>query len=242
MNRKRTALIGLILFSLWSGMQHTVSSQSTGYPKVVVDSREITLVPEDTSTLLSSTPIFDSDATLSSLLDSDDTLFWEAIGSYDSALEPTSGVSAFGIVQINESGFFQQVVGLSEGNDSLLWVSELDYPGTTNFSIVGSSAVDFFVDDGRYWGLCEEIVILPGSLVGENHEIVWRFRFHLVAESERWVLLLDSTGSILRAQSEALPCPTCCQYTDLLVIVLASIAVASLGILIWAKIVRESSG
>ncbi len=97
------------------------------------------------------------------------------------------------------------------------------------------SAVDFFVEDKRYWELCGEVLVLPGSVVGLNKRSVWRFRFHVVAESERWTILLDSTGTILEIDSETLPFEICYQDGNLAVILIASVGVTCVGLLIWIK-------
>jgi hypothetical protein len=226
-------ILSLLLIIVLPG---SARSQVTNYPRLVVDHREITLVPEDTDSLLQQTSVFADDTKLASLLKSNDTLFWEALGPLNSSLQQDDSVSSFAIVQINSSGFHEYLVGLSSDNQSLLWMTELSSGVSADFSEVAVSAVDYFADDGRYWGLCEEILVLPGSCVGMSEPVVWRFQFHLVAESERWVLLLDSAGTILETDSEALPCETCCQGRDVAMILIASVSVASVGLLIWAKV------
>ncbi|MCK4484687.1 MAG: hypothetical protein KAU89_07670 [Candidatus Thorarchaeota archaeon] len=193
-----------------------VAAQDSDYPVVVVNYRELRLAPEDLTALTAISPQFTSNHALSELLADNDTLFWEPLGGSDRDLSANSSVSSFAVVQINETGFYETIIGLSPDNQTLEWVTFLNSSVSANFSTIAIAATDFFVDDGRYWGLCEEIVVLPGHLVGLDVDYVWRLAFHLMAESERWALLLESSGFILDTQYSQIPCQTCYDYSLLI--------------------------
>ncbi|MGY5875422.1 MAG: hypothetical protein RTU30_06730 [Candidatus Thorarchaeota archaeon] len=179
------------------------------YPVVYVDFVELRLVPEDITDLVSSIPLFTTDPTLALLLTENDTLFWEGLGQTGMDLSQNDSVSTIAIIQLNESGFFQTLVGLSLDNDSVLWTQVLDIPATGNFSVVTNDTVQFFVDQDKYWGLCEEIVLLPAHLNPHDVDIVWRFTFHLVEDSERWVLYVDTAGQVVDSHVTTIPCESC---------------------------------
>jgi len=190
-----------------------VAAQDSDYPVVVVDYRELRLVPEDLTALTAISPQFTNNHALSDLLADNDTLFWEPLGGSDRDLSTNSSVSSFAVIQINETGFYETIIGLRPDNQTLEWVAFLNSSVSANFSTIVVAATDFFAEDGRYWGLCEEIVVLPGHLVGFDVDYVWRLIFHLVAESERWALLLESSGFILDTQYSQIPCQTCYDYS-----------------------------
>ena len=210
---KRQAIIAAALVLL---IAVPVAAQDSDYPVVVVDYRELRLAPEDLTALTAISPQFTSNHALSELLLDNDTLFWEPLGGSDRDLSPNSSVSSFAVVQINETGFYETIIGLSPDNQTLEWVASLNSSVSANFSDIVIAATGFFVDDGRYWGLCEEIVVLPGHLVGFDVDHVWRLAFHLVAESERWTLFIESSGQILDTQFSQLPCQTCYDYSLLI--------------------------
>jgi len=211
-----------------------VSAQSTDYPVITVGYRELRLSPEDLFQLTVSVPLFASEPTLTSIVSDNDTVFWEALGPTGQGLTLNESVSTFALVQMNHTGFFQFLAGLTPDNITLQWAVYLNDSITGNFSTVVTAATDFFAEDGHYWGLCEELVVLPGSLVGQSINIVWRARFHLVAESEEWTLLLDSSGGILDTYSEKLPCKACADYT-VPVVVGVSVAVLAILSLLYLK-------
>ena len=155
---------------------------------VVVNYRELRLAPEDLTALTAISPQFTSNHALSELLADNDTLFWEPLGGSDRDLSANSSVSSFAVVQINETGFYETIIGLSPDNQTLEWVASLNSSVSANLSTIVVAATDFFTEDGRYWGLCEEIVVLPGHLVGIDVDYVWMLTFHLIAESERWTV------------------------------------------------------
>ncbi len=155
---------------------------------VVVNYRELRLAPEDLTALTAISPQFTSNHALSELLSDNDTLFWEPLGGSDRDLSANSSVSSFAVVQINETGFYETIICLSPDNQTLEWVVSVNSSVSANFSTIVIAATDFFVDDGRYWGFCEEIVVLPGHLMGRDVNYVWKLTFHLVAESERWTI------------------------------------------------------
>jgi len=193
-----------------------VAAQDSDYPVVVIDYRELRFAPEDLTALTAVSPQFTSNQGLSDLLSDNDTLFWEPLGGSDRNLSPNSSVSSFAVVQINETGFYETIIGFSPDNQTLEWIASLNSSVSANFSTIAIAATDFFVDDGRYWGFCEEIVVLPGHLVGFDVNHVWRLIFHLVAESERWTLFIESSGQILDTQHSQLPCQTCYDYSLLI--------------------------
>jgi len=212
-----------------------VTAQGSDYPVIVVNYRELRLAPEDLTALTAISPQIASNQALSKLLADNDTLFWEPLGGSDRNLSANSSVSSFAVVQINETGFYETIIGFSPDNQTLEWVVSLNSSVSANFSTIVIAATDFFVDDGRYWGLCEEIVVLPGHLVGFDVDYVWRLAFHLTAESERWTLLLESSGFILDTQYSQIPCQTCYDYS--LLIAGASIVTA---VVVFALIIMRT--
>jgi hypothetical protein len=109
----------------------------------------------------------------------------------------------------------------------------IDINISCNFSVVVESATDFFADDEHYWGLCEEIMVVPGTLVSQSETHVWRFKFHLVAEGERWVLLLSTSGELLHSVVENIPCQECTDWTTIIIISSLLGAVGIFAILIY---------
>lgn len=202
---------------------------------VRVGYRELHIVPERTDGLVLQYRPFSSDPVLNELVTDNDTLFWEGIGQYNANLTPDTTASTFSIVQINETGFYQTNIGLSTDNQTLLWVSHLDSAITSNFSIVVENATDFFANDNRYWGLSEEIIVLPGSLVDQVEHYVWRFVFHLVAEGEQWTLLLSSSGDILSLSAADIPCSDCTDWTSIIILGSLISSVVIFGVLIYAN-------
>ena len=213
-----------------------VAAQDSDYPVVVINYRELRLASEDLTALTAISPQFTSNRALSELLSDNDTLFWEPLGGSDRNLSANSSVSSFAVVQINETGFYETIIGLSPDNQTLEWVAFLNSSVSANFSTIVIAATDFFVDDGRYWGLCEEIVVLPGHFVGLDVDHVWRLIFHLVAESEMWTLFIESSGQILDTQHSQLPCETCYDYSLLIAgaAIVTAVAVFALAI-VWTR-------
>jgi len=213
-----------------------VAAQDSDYPVVVINYRELRLAPEDMTALTAISSQFTSNHALSDLLADNDTLFWEPLGTSGRDLSANSSVNSFAVVQINETGFYETIIGLSLNNQTLEWIASLNSSVSANFSIIVVAATDFFVDDGRYWGFCEEIVVLPGHLVGLEVDHVWRLIFHLVAESERWTLFIESSGQILDTQHSQLPCETCYDYSLLIAgaAIVTAVAVFALAI-VWTR-------
>ena len=166
-------------------------------------------------------PVFVSEAILVHLLSDNNTLFWEAIGHFGEIFDSNSSVSTFVLVQINNTGFNEFLVGLSLDNTTLRWVTGLNSSITADFGTIVQAATGFFMNRGHYWGLCEELIVLPGSLVGQSQDIVWRARFHQIAESERWTLLLDSSGHVLSTDFTSLPCSSCSDSSLIFVLVVS---------------------
>jgi len=202
--------------------------------------RELQIVPEGTDGLVSEYDPFSSNTFLNELVTNNDTLFWEGIGQYGADLTTDTTASTFSIVQINETGFYQTNIGLSIDNQTLLWTSQLDSDITSNFSAIVESATDFFADDNLYWGFCEEIILLPGDYVEMEEPLVWRFKFHLVAESERWTLFLDQSGDVLFSTFEDIPCQSCFDWTPVFVFVSVLAAVSIFGTLIFLNYRKAS--
>ncbi len=204
------------------------------YPVVYVDFVELRLVPEDFTNLVSSIPLFTTASELTSLLSENDTLFWEALGQTGMDFSQNQSVSTIAIIQLNETGFFQTLVGLSSDNESLLWTHVLDIPSIGNFSVVTNDTVQFFVDQDKYWGLCEEIVLLPAHLNPHDVDIVWRFTFHLVEDLERWVIYIDTAGHVVDSYVITIPCESCA-LCPIPIIVGISVAVVIVVVVILFK-------
>lgn len=210
-----------------------VQAQDT--PVVTVDFRELRFSPEDTTPLTISHDIFQTDATLSSLLDDNVTLFWEDLGGFDSNLGIDPNVSSYALVSINDTGFFQTIVALDTEENSLKWIKPLNTSLSANYSIAVRTATDFFADDGHYWGLCEELILLPGSSVGHSVDAVWRFKFYLVGETERWTLLIDTDGNMLSFDFEDVPCQDCIDYTPFVIVGFTSAIVFVIVVAVYLK-------
>ncbi|MHA1928152.1 MAG: hypothetical protein ACTSV2_06200 [Candidatus Thorarchaeota archaeon] len=200
---------------------------------VNVGFRELQIVPERTDGLVTQDTPFSSDPVLVELVTDNDTIFWEGIGQYNAAFTVDTTSSTFSFVQINETGFYQTNIGLSTDNISLQWLSQLDSAITSNFSTVVENATDFFANDNHYWGLCEEIVVLPGSLVNLAETYVWRFLFRLVAEGEHWTLLLNSSGELLSSSVVNIPCQSCTDWTSIIALGSLIGTVAIFAVLIY---------
>jgi hypothetical protein len=229
MNRLKwecSILFFLLLFSTSSSL--FVRAQEVEYPVVVVEYRELRLVPEDFTALTSIATPFSNEPELVELLDT--ALFWEPLGSRNGDFTENESLSTYGIVAINETGFYETLVGLSMNNQSLEWAIPLNSSIAGNFSKVVITATDFFANDDLYWGLCEEIVVIPGILVGHEFNAIWRLNFHLVAESEQWTLLIDTSGNLIDTLFVTIPCPLC-PYGPL-VIILTSIAITGCFVVI----------
>jgi hypothetical protein len=184
------------------------SAQST-YPVINLGYKEIRLVPDDFELLVGEAPAFGTDPTLSNLIAENSTIFWEALGQFGSDLSVNSSVNSYSIVQINDTGIFITVVGLDSTLQSVDWIDVLPQALAENYSLILDRATDFFSDDGHYWGLCEELMVLPGGLVERTEEVVWRLVFYLVAEGERWTLLYSTNGVHLDTLSIPIPCQSC---------------------------------
>jgi hypothetical protein len=210
-----TIVFLLLLFNL--STIFTVYAQDSNYPTIVVDYRELRIVPEDFSSLKSVAPPFSNNHALIDILSSNNTWFWEPLGSFNDNFSENSTLSTYAIVTINETGFCETLVGLSKNNQSLIWTALLSTSISANFSKVVHIATDFFANDDIYWGLCEEIVVIPGNLVGFDFTAVWRLAFHLIAESERWTLLIDTSGNLLDTAFVTIPCPLC-PYSPFIVV------------------------
>ncbi len=230
---KTHAVIALALILL---IALPVIAQDSDYPIVVVNYRELRFAPEDLTALNAMSPQFTSNQALSELLADNDTLFWEPLGGSDQDFSENSSVSSFAVVQINQTGFYETIIGFSPDNQTLEWIVSLNSSVSANFSTIAIAATDFFVDDGRYWGLCEEVVVLPGHLVGFDVDYVWKLAFHLAAESERWTLFLESSGFILDTQHSQIPCQTCYDYSLLIAgaAIVTAIVVFALAI-VWTR-------
>ncbi len=195
-NSLGTLMVPALIIVLSLGV--LVPAQDTTYPVVVVNYRELRLVPESMLLLNESHPVFVSEAILVHLLSDNNTLFWEAIGHFGETLDSNSSVSTFVLVQINNTGFNEFLVGLSLDNTTLRWVTGLNSSITADFGTIVQAATGFFMNRGHYWGLCEELIVLPGSLVGQSQDIVWRARFHQIAESEK----MDTSPRFFRPCAE----------------------------------------
>ncbi len=220
------AILGLLILPVYAQDRRVVR---IGY-------RELQLAPEDMSALSDSIEAFRTNPELQQLIQDNDSLFWEKLGGFDESFESNISVSTYAIVRINETGFFQTVVALNSETDNLEWVRTLDQSFTLNYSLAVRTATDFFVDDGHYWGVCEEIVVVPGTNYGLDSKAVWLFRFYLIGESERWTLLIDTNGFLQDYLFEDVPCQTCTDYTVLVIIGLSfSIVVLVLVGSHWRK-------
>ena len=206
---KRLLCATSALAILWLTSTSLVLAQSSSSPTIVVNYREVQLTPEDMTLLIATYPAMQSSSVVTDTLSKNITYFWEYLGAFDSGFAPNASFVTLAVVQINESGFFETLIGLDSEQQSVEWISLLDTSISTNFSEVITSATDFFSDDGHYWGLCEEIVVIPGSLEGQTEDIIWKLQFYLVAEQERWTLLLDTSGTLLHSQATTVPCQSC---------------------------------
>ncbi len=213
-NRQLVYLL-CILFVIVSS--RSVDAQTT-YTTVRVGYRELQLSPEDFSSVLTDYEPFRTDTSIDSLLASNDTLFWEPLGHIDPNYDYNASINTVGFIQINTTGFYQTLIGLDSLNSSILWISLLDNTVSSNFTYIVEAATDFFANDNRYWGVCEEIVVVPGSLIQEEIHYVWRFTFRLIAEGERWTLLFDSSGNLLNQALEDIPCSSCNQTTPFVIL------------------------
>ncbi len=207
LSRNRVVALALLLAILTPSV-HVVAQAET-YPTVNIGYIELQLEPSDFSPLTTSFAPFRENEEIVTILAHNSTMFWTALGPVGENLEVNHSVSAFAIVQINNTGFYETLIALTTDNQTLEWVSPLSSETIANFSIVAEAATSFFSDDGHYWGLCEEFIVLPGSAMGQSLNHVWRLTFHLVAEGERWMLILDDNGNILTTQAWDIPCQSC---------------------------------
>ncbi|TFG12112.1 hypothetical protein EU537_10520 [Candidatus Thorarchaeota archaeon] len=225
--RKTTLVVSLILLVI----PFYVAGQETS--SIIIDYREVQLVPDDFDSLQSFEPAFSTDPTLRGILDSNSTMFWTSLGQTGYELTENLSVRSYAICQVNASGFSQQIVGLSPEDGSLQWVESVPSELQANFSVAILEATEFFINDSRYWGLCEKIVLIPGSTAELEVGVVWKVSFYLVAETERWSLYLGVDGSILKVESSDIPCQSCIDYTPIIVVVLASIVAFPLGFFLF---------
>ncbi len=214
-----------------------VKAQDT--PVVTIDFREIRFTPEDVSVLSSNFEVFRTDSRLVDMLTDNNTLFWESIGGYDSNFWVDDDISSYALVSVNETGFYQSIVALNPDNGDLEWIRELRSSYSSNFTHAVRTATDFFADDGHYWGLCEELILIPGAIVGLPDDAVWRFKFYLVGETERWTLLVDTNGDMISYQFEDIPCQSCNDYTPYVIAGIASVIVLVFASIYILKIRRH---
>jgi hypothetical protein len=227
------AFIFLTLLLLSSITSH-VCAQESNYPTIVVDYRELRIVPEDFDSLKLLAPPFSNNPELVDILLSNNTFFWEPLGSFNVDFSENTSLSTYALVVINETGFYETLVGLSENNQSLIWTALLNTSISANFSKVVHTATDFFANDDIYWGLCEEIVVVPGGLVGLDFTAVWSLTFHLIAESERWTLLIDTSGSLLDTSFVTIPCPLC-PYTPFVIVGISVVVTVCIVIVVYLR-------
>ncbi len=187
------------------------------YPVVTVDFRELQLVPEDTTPLKNSVAAFRTEDSLISLLESNNTVFWEHLGAFDASFEPDSSIDSYAIVQMNESGFYETIVALDATTGDLVWARLVDTNLSANFTLAVTTATDYFSNDGHYWGLSEEIVLVPGANVGLDVVAAWVFKFYLVGETERWTLFVNTDGGIETFEFTDIPCQSCNNNTILVI-------------------------
>lgn len=231
----RRAGIAFVFLLMFSFIIPVVSAQDE-YPVVIIDYREIRFSPEETISLQNTYAAFRTEPSLVTLLDGNNTLFWEYLAGYDSNLLADSSLQSFGIVTVNESGFFQTIVALDAESGDLVWLRSLNETYSTNFTRAVRTATDFFADDGHYWGICEEVMIVPGSAVGLSQNAVWNFKFYLAGETERWTLQIDTAGNLLTFQFQDVPCQDCIDYTPIVIIGFASAIVL---VFVVAMLVRN---
>ena len=214
----KKARLGILLLLLLVPLP-PVNAQT--YSVVTVDYRELQLVPEDISEL-SNMEVFQTEVQLSSLLGDNDTMFWEPIGSYDASFTLNSSISSYAIVQVNQTGFYQTIVALDSQTMELEWYKLVNSSFCDNYTLAVRTATDFFADDGHYWGLSEEIVLVPGEYVGLGFKAIWIFKFYLVGETERWTLMIDTDGVLQNYQFQDVPCQNCTDYTPFVILASSS--------------------
>ncbi len=213
-----------------------ITSAQENLPVITVNYRELKLVPEDIAPLVNKYEIFNNESSLKRIIHNNSTLFWEALGPIDSNLTHSTSLSTFAIVHINQSGFYQYLAMLTADNKSLVQLAIFQPDNENEFTSIIESATDFFARNDHYWGLCEEIVVIPGSMANMNTTYLWRLRFHLVAEGERWTLLLNSTASIVSKYSEAIPCQSC---SDPFPVILGSSLLIAIGLAVTLILFRK---
>lgn len=202
-----------------------LASAQDDYPVVVIDFREIRFAPEEKTSLQNAYIPFRTDTTLLSLLEGNNTLFWEHLGGYDFNLNENTSLKSFALVTVNESGFYQTIVALDASTENLEWIHRLNETYSANFEVAIRTATDFFADDGHYWGICESAMIVPGSSVALSQAAVWNFQFYLVGETERWTLQIDIDGNLITYQFQDVPCQDCIDYTPLVIVGIAAVPV-----------------
>ncbi len=230
--RKQATIICLALSFL---IIFTPIKAQTDYPTYVFNFIELKLVQEESTSLLTSVPLFASEPELVTFLSDEDVLFWEHLGPFDNKMQQNTSISSFAFVRINETGFFETIIGLSPDNHSLLWIEPLSSVAAENFTSSLNGSIEFFTNQDKYWGLCEEILVLPGSIISSELESVWRYKFYLIESSELWTLYTDSMGHVLDADVTITPCVSCtvCPilvilgFTSVVVVVLIVISIKS---------------
>jgi hypothetical protein len=227
--RKTTLLISLILLIV----PFHVRAQETF--SITIEYREIQLARDDFDRLQFLENTFSTDPALERILDSNATMFWTSLGQTGYDLSANLSVRSYGICQVNNSGFNQQIVALSPEDSSLLWIESVPSEFQANFSVAMLEATEFFINSSRYWGVCEKIVLIPGSIEELDPGIVWKISFYLVAESERWSLYLGLDGSLLKVESSDIPCQSCIDYTPVIVVALASAIAFPFGFFLLRK-------
>lgn len=232
-NVRVLTLLLFFLFPVAGGALHCTTSVEAGnaighhlaqdYATITIDSREISLVPEDPAPLLAAHPEILADSDAADIVQSNRTFFWEDVGPYGPDLSPNSSLSSVVLVQVDSGNISEYVVSLSASDGLVFSTQRLDSSSMGNLSAVVRSATDFFINDGLYWGLCEEMILLPGPFLQQGVERVWRLAFYLIGEGERWTLVLDTSGTILNEYASTVSCQSC---SDLSVITAAALGVS----------------
>lgn len=234
----RVLCIALIILLMLPVFFIQAQAQSD-FPTITVNYRELRLVPDDFDGLKDKHSIFTSEPSLEMIVNSNSTLFWQDIGPFDSNFSLDMSFSTFAIVHINTSGFFQYLVMLSPDNRSLCQTNLFQPDNENEFAAIIETATDFFASNDHYWGLCEEIIVIPGSLENIDTRYLWRLTFHLVAEGERWTLLINSTASIVSMYSEVIPCQSC---SNPLPVIVESSSLIVIGLVVVYVLFRKNEG
>ena len=195
-----------------------LAKAQSNYQSYVFDFIELRVAPESSDILRSSIQLFTSEQKLVSILDDDDFLCWNSLGPYDLNFDFSDSISSFGMVLVNESGFYEFIAALTSDNLTLLWIEELPGISLDTFIIALNSSVQFFADQSKYWGVCEEIIILPGASIDLEPHRVWKFQYLLTEDSERWILYIDSEGQIIDSAVVEIPCQSCTLCTTVIIL------------------------